>query len=89
MDYRDVTGSFNVNSFNTTIRDDRDQVLRWLSPLESQKRHQYLRGNRLKSIGQWIFQMSEFKGWNTGDNGSPHSVLFCQGDPGVGKTYLR
>ena len=85
--------SFNVNSFNkivhTTIADDKSQVLQWLSSLEPQKRHQHLRESRLEGVGQWIFQTSEFQRWNTGEDGSAHSVLFCHGDPGVGKTHLR
>ena len=85
--------SFNVNSFNkivhTTVADDKSQVLQWLSSLEPQKRHQHLRESRLSSVGQWIFQTSEFQRWNTGEDRSAHSVLFCHGDPGVGKTHLR
>ena len=98
MDNRAIIGSCNVNSFNnfnnftsfnTTIMDDRYQILQWLSPLEPQKRHQHLRGNRLEGVGQWIFQTNEFKRWDTREDGSSHSVLFCHGDPGVGKTHLR
>ena len=90
MDYRGITGSFNfnVNCFNTTIPDGRKQVLQWLSPLETHRRHQHLRGNRLKGLGQWIFRTNEFQDWNTWEDESPHSVLFCYGDPGAGKTYL-
>jgi len=93
MDNKGITGSFNVNSFNkvvhTTIADDRNQVLQWLSPLEPQKRHQHLRGSRLEGVGGWIFQTSNFRRWNTREDRSSHSVLFCHGDPGVGKTHLR
>ena len=89
MDYRGITGSFNVNSFNTTTIDDKALVLQWLSPLEPQKRHQHLGENRLKGVGEWIFQTKGFRRWNTGQDGSAHSVLFCHGDPGVGKTHLR
>jgi len=93
MDYRGNTKSFNVNSFNkivhTTIADDEAQVLQWLSPLEPQKRHQHLRESRQESVGQWIFRESKFQRWNTGEDGSGHPVLFCHGDPGVGKTHLR
>ena len=100
MDDNGITGSFNVNSLNrtinnfhriihTTITDDKNQVLQWLSQLEPQRRHQYLRENRLEGVGKWIFQTSVFRTWNTVEDGSSHSVLFCHGDPGVGKTYLR
>ena len=81
--------SFNNVSFNTTINDDQAQVLQWLSSLEPQKRHQHLRESRLEGVGEWIFRASEFQRWNTGEDGSAHSVLFCHGDPGVGKTHLR
>ena len=84
-----IIGSCNINSFNTTITDDRNHVLQWLSLLEPQKRHQHLRGNRLKGVGEWIFRTDEFRRWDTREDGSPHSVLFCHGDPGVGKTHLR
>ena len=93
MDTKGIAGSFNVNSFNkivnTTLPDDRGQVLQWLSSLEPQRRHQHLRESRLKGVGKWIFQTSEFQRWNTTEDGSSHSVLFCHGDPGVGKTHLR
>jgi len=99
MDTKGITGSFNVNSFNkivntkkivhTTVSDDKNQVLQWLSSLEPQRRHQHLRESRHKGAGKWIFQTSEFQRWNTTEDGSSHSVLFCHGDPGVGKTHLR
>ena len=40
-------------------------------------------------VGQWIFQTIEFQRWNMGEDGSGRSVIFCHGDPGVGKTHLR
>ena len=93
MDTKGITGSFNVNSFNkiinTTILDGKSQLLQWLSSLEPQRRHQHLRESRLKGVGKWIFQTTEFRRWNTTEDGSSHSVLFCHGDPGVGKTHLR
>ena len=92
MDNRAIIGSCNVdsfNSFNTTITDDKNQVLKWLSSLEPQRRHQHIRESRLKGTGNWIFEKSEFRRWNTREDGSSHRVLFCHGDPGVGKTHLR
>ena len=93
MDTKGITGSFNVNSFNkivnATVPDDKSQVLQWLSSLEPQRRHEHLRESRLEGVGKWIFQTSEFRRWNTTEDGSSHSVLFCHGDPGVGKTHLR
>ena len=93
METKGITGSFNVNSFNkivhTTVQDDKNQVLAWLSSLEPQRRHRHIRESRLKGVGKWIFETSEFQRWNTMEDGSSDSVLFCHGDPGVGKTHLR
>jgi len=93
MDTKGITGSFNINSFNkivhTTIPDDKNQVLQWLSSLEPQRRHQHIREGRLMGAGNWIFQTSEFQKWNTTEDESSRRVLFCHGDPGVGKTHLR
>ena len=87
--FNNVNNFNNVSNLNTTINDDKAQVLQWLSPLEPQKRHQHLRESRLEGVGEWIFRTNEFQRWNAGEDGSAHSVLFCHGDPGVGKTHLR
>ncbi|RPA90828.1 hypothetical protein L873DRAFT_1820436, partial [Choiromyces venosus 120613-1] len=76
-----------VNIVNNTVADDKPQVLQWLSPLEPQKRHQHLRNNRYDGMGEWIFKRDEFVKWRTEEDGS-HPAIFCEGDPGVGKTYL-
>ena len=55
MDRREIIRSFNFNSFNTTITDGRSEVLQWLSPLEPQKRHQHLRGERTWGCGTMDF----------------------------------
>ncbi|RPB01332.1 hypothetical protein L873DRAFT_1788386 [Choiromyces venosus 120613-1] len=92
MAYTSNTQSFNINSFNTvvnaTVENEKAQLLQWLSPLEPRQRHKHLRESRLDGVGQWIFQTRELQRWNTVEDGSAHSVLFCHGDPGVGKTHL-
>jgi len=78
--------SFNIsNSYNTILDDKRAAILEWLSPLESQKRHQDLRTSRLGGVGDWVLQTEEFAKWR---DGKGSRVLFCYGDPGVGKTYI-
>ncbi|RPA99412.1 hypothetical protein L873DRAFT_1683926 [Choiromyces venosus 120613-1] len=97
MAYTGNACSFNNNSFNTNtiiqvptpVADDKTQLLQWLSPLEPRQRHKHLRESRLDGVGEWIFRTNEFQRWNTVEDGSAHSVLFCHGDPGVGKTHLR
>ena len=90
--------SHNINSFNTVnvsnnfiVADDRSNILAWLSPLDPKSRHQDIQDRRVESIGEWFLRTEEFRSWHTGSGGggSDNAVLFCYGDPGVGKTYIR
>jgi len=90
--------SHNINSFNTvnvsnniTVADDPSNILAWLSPLDPKSRHQDIQDRRVEDIGEWLLQTKEFRSWHTGSGGdeSDNAVLFCYGDPGVGKTYIR
>ena len=90
------TNSFNaINSNNNVwnncnIADERSQVLTWLSPLEPRLRHQDIQDRRVKDVGEWLLQTEEFRSWCTGGGReSDDAVLFCYGNPGVGKTYIR
>ena len=89
---------YNINSLNTaadvwskfTIA-DRSQILAWLSPLEPRLRHQDIQDHRAENVGEWLLQTEEFRSWYAGSGGgeSDNAILFCYGDPGVGKTYIR
>ena len=91
--------SNNINSLNTainvwsncTIADDRSQILTWLSPLEPRLQHQDIQYRRVDNIGEWLLQTDEFRNWYAGNEGGgcDNAVLFCHGNPGVGKTYIR
>ena len=78
-----------VSSFNTYKSGDDAQIMRWLSPLEPNIRHQDVRAGRFGSIGGWLLETSEFREWRSSEGGVDKAVLFCSGNPGVGKTYLR
>ena len=83
----------NFNSFNTyinpTVADDQPNILAWLSPLDQKLRHQDIRDRRVENIGEWLLQTEEFRSWSSGEGGeSDNEVLFCYGNPGVGKTYI-
>ena len=81
-----VVGSFN----NTFYKSDEDaQIMSWLSPLEPNNRHQGVRTDRLGGVGDWLLDTSEFRQWRGGEGGADKAILFCSGNPGVGKTYLR
>ena len=87
--------SNNINSLNTvnnfTVADDRSSILGWLSPLEPRLRHQDIQDNRVEDVGEWLLQSEEYRNWYAGSGGGApdNTVLFCYGDPGVGKTYIR
>ena len=97
-------GNNNTNSGNTiesynnstvynktvNIKSDEDaQIMYWLSPLEPKNRHQGVRTDRFEGVGDWFLETSEFREWREGMDGADKAVLFCSGNPGVGKTYLR
>jgi len=90
--HQHVTG--NINSFNsiinfiTGIDAEGRQIVQWLSPLEPQQRHQGVRTDRLDSVGNWVLETNEFRKWRDMEDGCVEPVLFCYGNPGVGKTYL-
>ena len=95
--------SGNINSFNvltnynqhsvfnfvSEIDKEGRRILQWLSPLEPQLRHQGVQTERLDGVGNWVLETSEFRKWRDTEDGYAEPVLFCYGDPGVGKTYLR
>ena len=91
--YQQVTG--NINSFNNIVNintekgDEERQILQWLSPLEPQLRHQGVRTDRLDGVGNWVLETSDFINWRDTKDGCVGPVLFCYGNPGVGKTYVR
>ena len=80
-----------INSFNNTFNmsDEDGHIMRWLSPLEPNKRHQGVRTDRFAGVGDWLLETSEFREWRGSEDGADKAILFCSGNPGVGKTYLR
>jgi len=97
MSYRHQQITGNIGSFNNTINntvnitegDAEHQIMRWLSPLEPQQRHQGVRTDRLDSVGNWVLETNEFRIWRDAEDGCVAPALFCYGNPGVGKTYVR
>lgn len=97
--HQQATG--NINSFNTLTNynnvvninaepdAERHQIMQWLSLLEPQQRHEGVRTDRLDSVGKWVLETNEFKKWCDMEDSCVEPVLFCCGNPGVGKTFLR
>ena len=86
-----TTNSFNNVWNNYTISDERPQLLTWLSPLDPGLRHWDIQDRRVDDVGEWLIQTEEYRRWCALDwEGEDDSaVLFCYGDPGVGKTFIR
>jgi len=86
-----VTDSYkNVwNNCEISVLDERRQILEWLSPMAPRERHRAVSEGWLDGVGEWLLGTSEFERWYRGEDQAAHPVLFCYGDPGVGKTYLR
>jgi len=87
-----TNNSFNTTYINPTVADDRPNILAWLSPLEPKLRHQGIQDGRVETIGEWVLQTEEFRSWYAGSSEGgkyDNAVLFCYGNPGVGKTYIR
>ena len=90
--------SNNTNALNTinvsnnfTVADNRYNILAWLSSLDPKLRHQDIQDRRVENVGEWFFKTHQFISWYEGSGGSEsdNAILFCYGDPGVGKTFIR
>ena len=83
-----VTNSHNnIVNLNQVIADENPEIMRWLSPIDPRRRHQDVRTDRFDTVGSWFLETSEFREWQSGE--ADRAVLFCYGNPGVGKTFLR
>jgi polynucleotide 5'-kinase involved in rRNA processing len=71
------------------MSDEKRQILEWLSPLTPRERHQTVSEGRVEGVGDWLLHTNEFEKWHTSNDGDVNPVLFCCGDPGVGKTHMR
>jgi len=80
-----------IVSNNYTVADDRSQLLTWISPLDPGLRHWDIQERRAKDVGEWLIQTEEFRRWCRfgGEGEGDKPVMFCYGDPGVGKTFIR
>ena len=83
-----TTNSYNNVWNNCNVADDRSQLLAWLSPLDPGLRHRDIQECRVNNVGARLIQTEEFRRWY-GEGQGDKGVLFCYGDPGVGKTFIR
>ena len=85
-----VSHSYNKTiNVNNDIANENPEIMQWLSSLDPRGRHQDVRTERLDGVGDWLLETNEFREWRSNESGADKAVLFCEGNPGVGKTYLR
>jgi len=90
VNYNNVTNSHNKNiTVNNVIADENPEIMQWLSPLDPRRKHQDVRTDRVDGVGDWLLKTKGFWEWRSNEGGENKRVLFCYGNPGVGKTYLR
>ena len=91
LSFNNNNNCFNTTYINPTAADNRLNILAWLSLLDPKLRHQDIRDRRVENVGEWVLRTEEFRSWYAGseDGKSDNAVLFCYGNPGVGKTYIR
>ena len=77
----------NTVNVKNVIADEDPEIMKWVSPLDPRGRHQDVRTDRLDGVGNWLLETNEFREWRSNEGGV--AILFCYGDPGEGKTYLR
>jgi len=90
-----TTNSYNTTTTNNvwnscTVAEDLSPLLTWLSPLDPGLRHSDIQERRVNDVGEWLLGTKEFRGWSglSEEGRGDEAVLFCYGNPGVGKTFI-
>ena len=88
---QNTTNSYNRVSNHYTIAHDLASFLTWLSPLDPGLRHCDIQERRVGNVGEWLMRTEEFRRWCglSVEVEDDKAVLFCYGNPGVGKTFIR
>jgi hypothetical protein len=80
-EYNDCMGVWRATEEgDLSQRHKRQNILQWLSPDNYWQRHNHLHERRIADIGNWLFESSRYKVWESG-TGPP--ALIC---PGIGIT---
>ncbi|RQM05139.1 hypothetical protein DH86_00003148, partial [Scytalidium sp. 3C] len=73
------------------LQDDRNSrtrinILDWISKLDHNLKHNFVRLPRVEGSGGWLLERKEYVSWKDGDAGS--NILWCHGIQGSGKSVL-
>jgi len=83
-----ITSILNSNVTVNEIDED-NQIKKWLSPLMPQARHKSVQSEGVAGVGGWLLEKNEFRKWSSSQGEPKRAILFCYGDPGVGKTHMK
>ncbi|KAF8998290.1 hypothetical protein BDQ17DRAFT_820175 [Cyathus striatus] len=61
-----------------------NEIMEWLSPLDFSATHSNILDQLTPGTASWIYTNSKFRTWLS----QPSGMLWCPGDPGVGKTFI-
>ena len=82
-----ATGNVSLNCCNMTndhniagVVNKNPEIKQWISPIDPRRRYQDVSTDRSGGVGNWLLE---------GVTKVGNSVLFCYGNPGVGKAYLK
>ncbi|RPA96541.1 hypothetical protein L873DRAFT_1743555, partial [Choiromyces venosus 120613-1] len=80
----------NIVNIDTGLEDEREKILKWLSPVEPYQQHQTARAERPDGVGDWLLETHGFLKWSgsSTQGGCVHTVLGCSAQWGAGKTHL-
>jgi len=67
------------------VEDERDNILKWLSPLPYHSYHTSVSEKVLEGTGRWLLEDSRYAKWKA-SNGT--SILWLHGSLGSGKSCL-
>ena len=92
----DSTSCLNISNtpdawISDTATCDRLQLIPWLSPLDPSLRHWDIQERRVSHVAEWLIQTEQLRRWYGLGRESEveRAVLFCDGDPGVARTFVR
>ncbi|GKZ20283.1 hypothetical protein AbraCBS73388_005553 [Aspergillus brasiliensis] len=75
-----------VSDLHQALKDsERDQILRWISPVPVQEHYREALASLMPNSGEWLFHHSEFQSWR---DSSSSEVLWLHGAPGCGKSKI-
>ncbi|KAL5331179.1 hypothetical protein ACEPPN_000708 [Leptodophora sp. 'Broadleaf-Isolate-01'] len=61
------------------------EILKWISPIEYGKHHNRVKEDRTPDTCEWLLEDGRFRKW---EDASSSVILWLQGSPGAGKTFL-